>query len=505
MGFMKLPIGYSDFKEIIDDRCYFVDKTLMIKDIIDDAKILLITRPRRFGKTLNLSMLRYFFEKNASDEDNSYLFNGLAITKAGEAYTQHQGKYPVIFISFKDVKDNNFAEAYNNISVLLSQAFSRYSELLSSDKLLDSQKEVFCSVLEGRANKERIKTALQDLTQYLSLHYNAKPIVLIDEYDTPIQASYINGYYDEMVQFMRGFLSAGLKDNIHLHKGVLTGILRVAKENIFPGLNNLKVYTLLDNNYSRYFGFTEEEVLNLLHESKLEEKADEIQRWYNGYQFGEQVIYNPWSIINCVSEQGKLVPYWVNTSDNTLIKDLLANSDVNFKDHFELLLAGKELEAYIDPNIIYSSLQGNETSVWTLLLMSGYLKVTSCVPKGIKYVCSLHIPNREVLSLYDEIVTDWLFGRKNIQWYSRFLEYLRHGEIEKFARAMQEVVLDIFSYHDAGSRTPENFYHGFVMGLIASLRDEYYIDSNRESGFGRYDLAIIPKTKDNKGNRPAIP
>jgi len=444
-------------------------------------------------------MLRYFFEKTNAP-GNKYLFTGLRISQGDESYWQHHNKYPVIFVTLKDIKTDNFDLAYHRIETLVANLYSKYSELLESDFLDNRKKRIFKSVLEGEGSYIDVQDALKNLTEYLYAYYNVKPIILIDEYDTPIQASYSHGYYEKMIDFMRGFYSVALKDNQYLHKAVLTGILRVAKENIFSGLNNLEVYTLLQSEYSQYFGFTEQEVDELCKKAAIETKLENIRDWYNGYQIGDSIIYNPWSIVNCVKHGGKLEPYWVNTSDNVLIKDIITNSGRDFKHHFEQLLAGESIKEFIDPNIIFSDLQNSEAAIWTLLLMSGYLKATSCVLTEDQYVCALEIPNKEVMSLYAGMIRKWIFGHKNYQWYNRFLNYLREGDIDAFAAALQEIALDMFSYHDL-ARKPENFFHGFTMGLIASLRNEYYIISNHESGYGRYDVAMFPKLN---AKQPAI-
>ncbi len=502
-----LPIGYSDFKTIIDKGFRYVDKTLFIKELLDSpAQVTLLLRPRRFGKTLLLSMLRYFFDKTKNPQEYKYLFDELKIMQAGEKYVQYQGQHPVISITLKDIKSKTFEEAYAGLCNIVRELYLEHSYLLNSNKLYDSEKETYELILNEKAAASKIKTSIKDLAAYMSRHHGINPIILIDEYDTPIQASYTYGYYSEMIDVMRGFYSNALKDNIYLEKAVLTGILKVAKENIFSGLNNLVTYSLLDTEYSEYFGFTEPEVTELLDQFGLNEKADEIREWYNGYQFGETIIYNPWSIINCINSRGELKPYWVNTSSNDLIKDLIANSTKDFGIDFKQLLIGLEMQEYISPNIVFNQLQENETAVWTLLLMSGYLKSTACSQHRNRLVCSLKIPNKEVTCLYDDIIQSWVFERKNLQWYNQFLDCLRHGDIKAFSRGLQELVLDMFSYHDVPSqsqqRKAENFYHGFAMGLIVSLRDEYYIESNKESGFGRYDLAIIPKSQ--TGKNPAI-
>lgn len=405
---MKLPIGYSDFRTIIEKKFNFVDKSLLIKEIIEDiAQVILITRPRRFGKTLNLTMLQYFFAAEAYGVSTQGLFENLKIASE-KNIMERQGQYPVIFLSFKDVKDGCYETAYANLCKCMSSLYGEYRILLDSTALPDDEKEIFKSILKQQATPANISSALIDLSKYLFRHYQVKPIILIDEYDTPIQSGYLHGYYNEIVEFMRNFFGAALKDNPYLEKAVLTGILRISKESLFSGLNNLKVYSLLNSKYGPYFGFTENEIIAVLEQANLTKDYAVIKDWYNGYQFGDSVVYNPWSIANCIDEQGLVQPYWVNTSDNTLIKKILIQSSESFKAQFEKLLLGQPVEKMVDENFVFADLQKNENSAWSLLLMAGYLKVTACARTEQGYQCALHIPNREVRSLYRQIVENWL-------------------------------------------------------------------------------------------------
>ena len=350
---MKLPIGYSDFKKIIDEKYNFVDKTLFIKEIIDEpAAVILITRPRRFGKTLNLSMLQYFFAKDVNSIPTKGLFDGLKISRES-VYEEYQGQYPVISLSFKDVKEDNFESAYDKIYEIIVRLYNRFSYLQKSDSLSEENKFLYTRILRREANQAQLENSLDTLTECLFLHHRQQPIVLIDEYDTPIHAGYLNGFYDKIIKFFRSFFSAGLKDNTLLYKAVLTGILRVSRESLFSGVNHLDVFSVLSPRYSSYFGFTETEVTDLLIQAKMEDKLPQVKDWYNGYHIGEKTLYNPWSIINFIQKGGVFDLYWVNTSDNELIKTLLAGSSFSFKDAFEGLLLGNSLEKLIDENIVF--------------------------------------------------------------------------------------------------------------------------------------------------------
>jgi Predicted AAA-ATPase/PD-(D/E)XK nuclease superfamily len=497
---VDLPIGYDNFRDVVDQRLTFVDKSLFIKDFLDDkgTQVVLITRPRRFGKTLNLSMLQHFFAAEVHGKPTKYLFTGLKITQQDPRYLQHQGKYPVIALSFKDIKQNSFKDSLEKFSELFVSVYDEHNYLLNSARITDTQKRFFESVLKREASQPQLENTLRFLTECLfKYHEGTKPLLLIDEYDTPIQSSYSNKHYDQMVGFMRGLFSAGLKSNPYLYRAVLTGILRISKESLFSGLNNLEVYSLLRPEYSQYFGFTEEEVMQLLKEGDLEEKLEEIREWYNGYQVGNTVVYNPWSIVNCIKRTGLLQPYWVNTSDNTLVKDLLIQSSTQFKHDFELLLEGKAIKKFIDENFVFSELKGNQAAVWSLLLMTGYLKVVSSQETSQGTLCQLQIPNQEIRSLYRKIIEQWLSNGKGVEWYNEFLNHLLTGNVKGFEDSLQNIMLQTTSVHDL-AREPEAFYQGLMIGLTASLdKRDYEKKSNRESGYGRYDILIVPKDSNN--------
>ncbi len=490
---IRLPLGHEDFKELIDKRFDFVDKSLFIQEILDDdvTKVSLILRPRRFGKTLNLSMLHHFLAAEVYGQSTQGLFNGLKISALGDEYMRHQGRYPVIFITFKSVKDHHFDHSLRNMQFLMAEVYKEHQYVLSGSKLSDADKIFYNTVLNSQADSAMLQTAIKNLTSYLYQHHGVKPWVLIDEYDTPIQSAYLHGYYEEMISLMRGMLGTALKTNFYLERAVITGILRVAKESLFSGLNNLEVYSLLHSKYGQFFGFTEEEVTILLKRAELNQKSAEIKDWYNGYLSGEWTVYNPWSIVKCIREKGKIAPYWVNTSDNQLIKNLLTHGSENFRTQFEDLLAGKSLEKLIDENMVFGDLKRNDSAAWSLLLMSGYLKVTQVRDTEKGSYCTLVIPNREVRGLYRQIIEQWLSNGHGPEWFENFLNHLLMGNLTAFEADFRHLVEETFSVHDT-SKDPEVFYHGFMVGVTASLyhHKNYEIKSNRESGYGRYDYMI---------------
>jgi hypothetical protein len=494
---VRLPIGQSDFRKIIEGGFDFVDKSDFIPAVLRGAaEVILITRPRRFGKTLNMSMLRCFFAPEVQKQPTKDLFKGLKVSKEGEDILQHQGKYPVIFLTFKDVKEDSFETAYKNIYQLILEVYEEFSYLLESSSLSNRQKDFFEYILKRKADQSEIANSLKTLTSFLFQHHGVKPMILIDEYDTPIQSGYLQGYYDEVIAFFRKFFGTSLKDNPCLFKAVLTGILRVSRESLFSGLNNLKVHSVLHPQLSSFFGFTEDEVNQLLNKSGFQGKADDIKHWYNGYQMGDTVLYNPWSIVNCIEDGGVLKPFWVNTSDNILIKDLLLKSSVNFKDKFETLLHGTPVERVVDENFVFPDLQKNrESAIWSLLLMTGYLTVRACEETNRGPVCQLAIPNQEIRNLYQVIIERWLANGYGLEWYEEFLNHLLNGDMEEFQSGLHHIMEHIVSVHDVGKKEPESFYHGFMIGLTASLAGDkrYETRSNRESGYGRYDYLILAR------------
>ncbi|MFO7819939.1 MAG: AAA family ATPase [Halanaerobacter sp.] len=486
----KPPVGISNYQKIIDEDYYYVDKTMLIKEIMESGEVVLITRPRRFGKTLNQSMMRYFFEAQA--EDTSYLFEDKKIWQEDQ-YRKMQGEYPVIYLSFKDVKNRDFEISYQFIEYLVAKEFRRHKYLLDS---IDDEveKETFQKISRREADYVTLQNSLLTLSEHLAKHYGKKVILLVDEYDTPIIAAYNSGYYDEFIDFFKTFLSAALKDNPHLKKSTLTGITRVAKESIFSGLNNLDVATMLAPSYNDKFGLTREEVIEVVDYYGFEYEEEKIIEWYNGYNFGGREIYNPFSIINLVDHQGQIQEYWVNSSGNQLIKDLIRRSSARFKDGILKLIAGGEISAEVEEDLVFSDIDGSEDNIWTLLLFSGYLKWTEQI-KRRKY--KLKVPNEEVMFFYNYTIKD-ILEDKEIALQDMILNLIK-GEIEDFKAEFKRLTKETLSYFDTSEKKPEKFYHGLVLGMVVGLKDEYLVKSNRETGYGRADVVLIPRDSNQKG------
>ena len=493
---MKLQVGFDDFGKVRSKKLDFVDKTLLVKEILDNdnVEVSVIARPRRFGKTFNLSILHHFLAPEVNHMETKGMFDGLKIAKVDNgSYMQYQGKFPVVFISFKEINAGSYDLACSGLYELIVNIFDKYNYLKDSDKLSKRDKWLLRRILHKEANQAEIYGSLRFLTSILFKYFNVKPWLLIDEYDTPIQSGYLHGYYNEIVNFMRGILGAALKTNPYLERAVITGILRIAKESLFSGLNNVKVYSLLHPQYSQHFGFTEEEVGVLLKQTGVDSAQEEVRTWYNGYVFGGTIVYNPWSIVNYIND-GVLKPYWVNTSDNQLIRDLLIKSDPKFKEGFELLLQDKTIEEIIDENMMFGDLKNNNEAIWSLLLMSGYLQaIASTINQQGQTICTCAIPNWEVRTLYYNIIAGWLGNGQGMGWYQSFLTDLLNGDIPKFTEDFAQVLSQTISVYDV-AHNPEAFYHGFMLGLTAGVdQKQYEIKSNRESGAGRYDIAIMPK------------
>ncbi|MCK4258732.1 MAG: AAA family ATPase [Halanaerobiales bacterium] len=492
-----LPVGISDYKKLIDENCYYIDKSLLIKEILDTgAEVMLFPRPRRFGKTINLSMLRYFFEK--SDEDRNYLFKDLKIENAGTDYNKHQGKYPVIYLTFKDVKQDNKEQAYKSLIKTISKLYKNHDYLLESSVLDQFEKENYTKIIKGQADLVNYEMTLKDLSEYLERYYQEKVFIMIDEYDAPIQSGYLNGFYDSIIKFMRNFLSGGLKDNTSLKKGILTGILRVAKESIFSGLNNLSVYTLLNSKYNKYFGLLEEETQDILEYYGMKDKLAVVKEWYNGYSFGGQIVYNPWSIIKYIENNGEIRAYWVNTSSNNLIKKLISRH-AEVKEDLELLLKGNSIQKEISEDIVYGEIDRHSDYIWSFFLLSGYLKAENVALEKGKLICDLRIPNQEVFYLFENIIRTWFKESIENKQLDILLNSLTSGDIETFEVIFQEFVINSMSIFDTGGKEPEKVYHAFVLGMLVYLSDQYEVKSNRESGYGRYDVMLIPKDKNRLG------
>jgi hypothetical protein len=499
---MHLPIGISDFRKLVTEKTpstggyLFIDKTSFIKEILDDlTEVIVITRPRRFGKTLNLSMLQYFYASIVDDKPTKGLFDGLEISKHAECM-QQQGKYPVIFISFKDVKQPTFELCIRKTKAVIAETYRKYRRELFSDRIAKDDRLYIDSILEQKSDRIDIEDSIKRLLVLLCQYYKEKPILLIDEYDTPIQEAYLRGYYDELMPFFRNFLSGPLKDESLLKRAILTGILRISKESLFSGISNIKIHSVSSDKYSNHFGFTENEVNILLNKAKLPAVLQQTKDWYNGYNFGGTTIYNPWSIIEFIFEKGKLRPYWVNTSDNELIKQLIVNSGTEIKDKIATLIAGKSIKEIIDEHIVFGDLDTNPSALWNLFLMSGYLKaipINKDKNNEDNEEYELSIPNKEIDSLYRKIIREWLSGARGLNWYREFLSDLANGRVEAFEEKLQALIIGTLSCHDVTIATQEAFYHGLMLGFVSGLKETHEIKSNKESGKGFYDVAIIPK------------
>ncbi len=488
---LPIVLGTSNFKDIRENNLLYIDKTILIKHILDaPAKVLLLPRPRRFGKTLNLSTLHYFFEK--SEEDYGQLFDGLTI-RQDEVFQQHQGKYPVISMTFKDVKGLNWENVYHGLCNVIGEEIERHKEILQDDEKGSQRLQ---ALLEGTSPQRDYEESLRLLSAQLDQHYGEKVIILIDEYDAPILSGYSNGYYQEIISFMRNFLSGGLKDNQHLFKGVLTGILRVAKESIFSGLNNLAVHTLLDEEFNACFGFTEEEVAALLEVHGLHDYRDVVSSWYNGYLFGGRVVYNPWSALNFIASKSKEPKlYWVNTGSPELIETLVTKGGKELRSELGQLMDGLVIEKPIEENIVMSDVEARDDLLWSFLLFTGYLKPVRHVSFE---TYQLAIPNQEVLMLYRRFVRSWFSKTIESSLLETMLHGLQDGDVIVFERMLRRVVTQIMSYHDL-SGEPEKVYHALMLGMLVWLSGKYDIRSNRESGYGRYDVMLKPKDTRRQG------
>ncbi len=490
---LKPPIGASDFKKIREDKYYYVDKSLLINDILEDgAETLLLPRPRRFGKTLNLSMLRYFFEK--SKDNNHRLFKDLKVAELPDIMA-HQGLYPVVYLSFKDLKSQNWDECLDKFKYLLSEEFIRIEKNWELHFFEPEKKALWNAIRNRSASMGDFENALQFLSNVLFQQTGKKVIILLDEYDAPIHAGETYGYYDDVVLFIRNFMSGGFKDNSSLEKGVITGILRVAKESIFSGLNNPGVYTILDNKFSEYFGFTQDEIEKIISDFKLpESSANTLQQWYNGYRFGPHVIYNPWSVLEFLSREGSPpAPYWVNTSSNDLIRNLIIENKSGVEADIQSLLQGETITTTLSEEIVMRDLENNPKTIWSLLVFSGYLKPVNMRPQRTKILYDLQIPNLEVESFFENSIAAWLKKRVQENHLAPLFKALLNKDWGTFEDILQEIVETVLSYHDTAGDEPERFYHAFLAGLFLQLSHTHQVRSNRESGYGRYDLTLIPK------------
>ena len=484
----SLPIGVSDFK-LATTGYYYVDKTLMIRDFLDKKPMVsLFTRPRRFGKTLNMDMLRVFFEK--TNEDTSVYFKDKQIWQCGDYYTKHQGQYPVIFLTFKDVKSMTWEETFQKIRRLISLEFIRHNELETSSVLTAYEKEQYHLLAGDSGDEVDCQMGLQLLSLLLHKHYGRECIIIIDEYDTPIQQGHTCNFYPEIVNFMRNFFSGGLKDNPHLAFGFLTGILRVAKESIFSGMNNLKTYSILDDGYSSYFGFTEKEVKDMLRYYGKDDKYNELSEWYDGYRFGNTEIFNPWSVINYISDNCFPKAFWQSTGSNEIIGEIIQTATPEITKDLYKLLCGEKIAAYIDTGVIYPEVQNNPYSIYSFLLVAGYLKVANIYPQSDgNFMCDVAIPNKEITFVYEKEV----LNRTNQNSLAISIsQAIFSKDTQKLQSLLEDFMVKSISSIDGAN---EGFYHGMMLGLCAILGNRYKIRSNRESGLGRFDIQLMPLTK----------
>lgn len=484
----SLPIGVSDFK-LATTGYYYVDKTLMIRDFLDKKPMVsLFTRPRRFGKTLNMDMLRVFFEK--TNEDTSVYFKDKQIWQCGDYYTKHQGQYPVIFLTFKDVKSMTWEETFQKIRRLISLEFIRHNELETSSVLTSYEKEQYHLLAGDSGDEVDCQMGLQLLSLLLHKHYGRECIIIIDEYDTPIQQGHTCNFYPEIVNFMRNFFSGGLKDNPHLAFGFLTGILRVAKESIFSGMNNLKTYSILDDGYSSYFGFTEKEVKDMLRYYGKDDKYNELSEWYDGYRFGNTEIFNPWSVINYISDNCFPKAFWQSTGSNEIIGEIIQAATPEITKDLYKLLCGEKIAAYIDTGVIYPEVQNNPYSIYSFLLVAGYLKVANIYPQSDgNFMCDVAIPNKEITFVYEKEV----LNRTNQNSLAISIsQAIFSKDTQKLQALLEDFMVKSISSIDGAN---EGFYHGMMLGLCAILGNRYKIRSNRESGLGRFDIQLMPLAK----------
>ena len=488
---LPLPVGISDYR-VASTQYYYVDKTLLIRDFLDERPMVsLFTRPRRFGKTLNMDMLRTFFE--ISDEDTSVYFRDKAIWRAGKTYQEYQGKYPVVSVTFKDMKCETWEETLEKLREVIGNEFARHEQMLSSDRCNAVDKAYFRRVMERTASSTELTSAFMTLTKMLHQHYGIAPVIIVDEYDTPIQQGHTKGFYDQVILFMRNLFSGGLKDNSHLSFGFMTGILCVAKESIFSGLGNLTINSITDEKYSTYFGFTPEEVRSMAAYYGAKDRYEEISAWYDGYRFGQKEIFNPWSVINYFRNDCRPGAYWQSTGSNEIIGEVLSEADADMYERLQMILQGETFLTYIDTDVIYPEIRRNPSSVYSFLLVAGYLKLVSAdqsFPGGL--MCQVALPNREIAFVYKKEILDQLTGIVPPSLAVSIQEALFSGNGNALRQSIQSLLLESVSMFDAAG---ENFYQGLVLGLCAMMDSRYMVRSNRESGKGRYDIGLIPKVR----------
>lgn len=493
---VRMPIGVDDFKELRENY-YFIDKTDFIRQLIDDhSKVTLITRPRRFGKTLTMSMLEYFFSIDKKEESKD-LFHGLAVEKAGVSYMKHRGVYPVIFISLKDGQSPSWEQMLNFFRLFLRRLYLQYAYLMKADTLDDCMKEDYYRIVNRQADQTEMAFALTRLMEMMQAYYGQPVILLLDEYDAPIQYAWDHGYYDQCIGFMRQFLNSALKTNRALDFAVLTGVLRVAKESIFSGLNNLSVCSVLSRKYSNILGFTPAETAVMAEDLGVEKKLPELRQWYDGYRFGTDDMYNPWSVINYMDNECTPMPYWVHTSGNYILKQLLSHADCLRIKELQGLLDGKTVTVSLNETVMYDQIEKEASALYTLLLTTGYLTIESASPTTYNRYF-LRIPNEEIKQVYSQEILNTVAVGTDRNTFDTLFDALFSGQEKDFEDQLQQILLRFASTYDTANK--ESFYHGFMLGISALFLDKQYIvESNRESGYGRFDIAIFPKDTQKAG------
>ncbi len=489
-----LPIGVENFKDIMESGYYYIDKSLLIKELLDlRGKVNLFTRPRRFGKTLNLSMLRYFFEDTGDavkNEENKLLFQDLKIMEQGKEYEKHMGGYPVINLTLKSAKQPTFESAYSKMKRAVADEFQRHQDILANEKISEEDKKLFQKIADRRAEYDDYSGALEFLSKCLHQATDKKTVILIDEYDVPLENAYFRGFYEEMVDFIRSLFESALKTNQHLQFAVITGCLRISKESIFTGLNHLNIISVLDKKYSEHFGFTEQEVLQMMSYYEVETRFSTMKEWYDGYLFGDTEVYNPWSVIKFLYDLYSDVdafphPYWINTSSNDIIKDLVARADREMKGQMELLLGGGTLDIQVHEEVTYGDMHSNQESLWNFLYFTGYLTKESEYFKEASIFLRVRIPNVEVRTIYQNTILNWMKDVIKKEDFRDLYQAMEDGNAQKMADILNGQLFRTISFYDSA----ENFYHGFLTGIL-SQSENYLVKSNRESGNGRSDIMV---------------
>lgn len=499
MGKKRLPIGISDYKKLISENYYFIDKTDFIRQVVEEGSLItLLPRPRRFGKTLNLSMLRCFFERTEGNV-NRPLFNGMSI-EHWEEFEKYQGKYPIITITLKDCKADSFEEVLGKIAKELRVEFARHKYVLDNPLMEQADVADFEALREGRAVQNQIEESLGLLSNMLTLHWGVAPLVLLDEYDSPVHVAFDKGYYDRMIGFMKNFMSPVFKDNTNIFRGVITGILGVSKESLFSGLNNIDVNSILESTMCTAFGFTQEEIDGMLADYSLSDQREEVKRWYDGYLFGGVTIYNPWSVLSYINKAGVLAPYWVNTGSDVMLRHLLAEGPMQVRKGIESLIQDGSVRSLINEKLASPDLLNSSANIWSFMLFSGYLKASEGGMNSQNMMeYTLQIPNEEVKIVFKTIIRNWINDSpvKN-ERLEMLLQALSENDMNVFQRLLNEFVIDTLSYYDTSGKDPEKVYQAFLLGLLISS-GAYEVSSNRESGLGRYDILLRPKEISQRG------